>query len=59
MGVGARKAGGGGWVAAAMVGIKVLDKWEIGTAGRKGWMGCVEWAGDQRVAVGAIIVKLK
>ena len=26
---------------------------------RKGWTRWVEWAGDQRVAVGAIIVKLK
>ena len=59
VGVGAREAGGGGRVAAAIVGIKVLDEWEIGTAGRKGWMDRVEWAGDQLEAVGAIIVKSK
>jgi len=37
-------------------------EWEIGTAGRKGWMDRVEWAGkqvDQVEAVGAIIAKSK
>lgn len=52
VGVGAREAGGGGWVAAAIVGIKVLDEWEIGTAGRKGWMDRVEWEASSRSARG-------
>ena len=34
----------------ATVGIKVLDKWEIGTAGRKGWMDRVEWLASRRSA---------
>jgi hypothetical protein len=30
--------------------IKVVDEWEIGTAGRKGWMDRVEWAGKQAIS---------
>jgi len=35
----------------------MVVKGKIGTAGRKGWMDRVEWAGDQLEATGAIIVK--
>ena len=30
--------------------IKVVDEWEIRTAGRKGWMDRVEWAGKQAIS---------
>ena len=39
------------------VAIIMVVEGKIGTAGRKGWMDRVEWAGDQLEAVGAIIVK--
>ena len=37
--------------------IIMVVEGKIGTAGRKGWMDRVEWAGDQLEATGAIIVK--
>ena len=42
---------------AAVAAIIMVVKGKIGTAGRKGWMDRVEWAGDQLEATGAIIVK--